>query len=443
MTDTSAARHGSTTADVNDRASPASWYTVGLLALMYAIHTYDRSVVTAVLEPIKDEFGLSDTQLGALSGMAFGVAFGIAGIPMGMLVDRLNRARLLAGLLMTWSGLTALTGFANSFMSLVLMRMGVAAAESGGQPLAMSLITDTFAPRLRALASGLFFASTPAGTLIGFVVTGYVAAHHGWRTAFFVAGVPGILLAVLIWFTLREPRESRPAAGPAPAPAQEHATYPLRAVAAYILGQRSLLCIMSGIIMVSLTSTAFSIWLPSFLIRSHGQDVATAAFLTAIVAGGMGVVSAPLGGLVTHLLSRSDIRRQPWSAAAVAAFSVPFMLATFLAESLPVVVACACVWTFVTFMIHAPVYSLCASLVPPRMRGTTMAILAVLNNVVGYGLGPQIVGILSDLYRPVAGIEALRYAILSVAVLKLVSAVLFFASARHLEAELQRAATPA
>ena len=187
------------------------WYVVSVLLGVYMVHHLDRMVVTLLLDPIGREFQLSDSQLGLLAGLAYAIPFALAGIPLGMLVDRVNRVRLLTVLVTVWSGLTAMAAFATGFWTLLLARVGVAAAESGATPTNVSIISDQLPATRRATALGVYYMGPSLGTIVGFSVAGAVATSYGWRAGFLVAGLPGLLLALLLWRTVREPpRSSRP-----------------------------------------------------------------------------------------------------------------------------------------------------------------------------------------------------------------------------------------
>lgn len=174
--------------------SPSRWLALGIITLIYSCHFLDRAVVSLVAEPLRKAFALTDSQLGLLTGLAFGVTFALAGLPMGWLADRVNRRKMLGWVVLLWSSATTAAGFANSFAALLLCRMGVGAAESGGAPTAMSLISDYFPPQERVTAMGIYYLGNTIGGLMCIGIAAYVVEHHGWRAAFYVAGIPGVLM---------------------------------------------------------------------------------------------------------------------------------------------------------------------------------------------------------------------------------------------------------
>lgn len=181
------------------------WYVLALLTASQVCSYMDRTIIGLVIEPVRAEFGLSDGQMGFLSGLAFGIAFAVTALPFGWLVDRCNRAKLLALVVALWSLLTMLCGMAQSYLMLLASRMSVGAAEAGGSPTGVSIISDYFAPKERSSAIAIWYSSATLAVIVTFLFGGYVAQHYGWRATFLFAGIPGLVIALLIFFTLREP----------------------------------------------------------------------------------------------------------------------------------------------------------------------------------------------------------------------------------------------
>ncbi|MGE0385819.1 MAG: spinster family MFS transporter [Gammaproteobacteria bacterium] len=413
------------------------WYALAVLIAVYAMNTFDRNVLSLVLQPIKVEFSLSDTQLGLLSGLVFAAAYGLAGIPLGMLIDRLSRPRFLAVLLAIWSGLTALTGTAQNFATLIATRMGIGASEAPAQPIALSLISDYFRPAQRALATGLFMTSIPLGTFLGFLVAGAVIERYGWRAGFFVAGLPGLLLAVVVATTLRDvARGHSERTGAAAAP---RAAAPIAETLRYILRARALLKMIVGTVLMVVVAGSFGVWLPTFLVRNHAMSMQVVATAVAVISGLAGVIGSPLGGFIADRLGRRDVRWQPRLAALVTAASLPLMAVGLLSQTTWIAVVFATCWTVMGTMVYAPAYSLCASLAPAHMRGTTLAIMAVGSNVIGFGLGSQLVGLMSDFFARYSAPDSLRYALVALLVFKLAAATLYWRAARDVQAGLDQA----
>lgn len=397
-------------------ASKYRWYVLTLLVLVYAFHHMDRQVVTLLLEPIKHEFDLSDSQLGFLAGFSYAIAFGIAGIPLGLLVDRVHRVRLLSILLTIWSGLTALCGFAGGFASLVIARIGIGAAESGGTPTNMSLIADYFRRKDRPTAMGIYYMGTQVGTIIGFAVAAVVAQQYGWRAGFLVAGVPGLLLMLLVLFTVREPRRGTADAedaaidSPQLAPAVSEAPSSLRKALAFVWSQRAQVHTMSGVVVAMAVTAGMSAWLAPLMIRMYGINLKTAGLTLALGVATFGALGSFVGGLLASRVGSRNIANLPKLTALATFLTVPAALLGILGGSLTLTIVGFAIQHFFNAMIVSTGYALSLELTRSNMRGTTMALLQVLCNVCGYGLGPQFVGLLSDGLHQSYGANALPYA---------------------------------
>ncbi|WP_448661589.1 spinster family MFS transporter [Sphingomonas sp. CJ20] len=404
------------------------WYVLALLTLVYTIHYVDRSVINAVLEPIRREFALSDTQLGLLAGPAYAVAFAISGIPLGLLIDRVHRVRLLATLLTLWSGLTLLSGFAGNYTTLLLARMTVGAAEAGGSPTALSILSDYFPPRRRATATGIFFVSITLGIFGGYLASGIIASAHGWRAAFLVAGLPGLILALLLLATVREPARGRldahgDAAGPRP---------PLRAVLAVLLDSPALRWTLLGIIVAATVTAGLNAFLISLLVRRHGLGLPDAALVVSISVGLFGGAGSVLWGLVADRLSRTAPNAPSALMAVTMAAAAAFGLLGVLAHGLPLAIVGVAGSSFCISSFMGSGYGLLLNLSPPTMRGACAAVAQVSINLIGAGLGPLAVGALSSALAPRFGGDGLSPALAIVVSTTLVGAACHWVAGRNL-----------
>jgi predicted MFS family arabinose efflux permease len=391
------------------------WAILAFLLAVYTCQVVDRSVLIVILEPIKREFHLTDSQLGLLAGLAYGIPYSIAGIPLGMLADRINRKRLLAALLGLWSCLTVLSGMAHGFGSLLAARIGLGAAESGCQPISLSLIADYFKPEHRGTATGLLFLGSAIGLLLGLSVAGLVTSAHGWRASFFVAGSPGLLLAIAVALFVREPLRNGSAPrslviGPAPS---------LIAVLRFISRQNALLHMVGMLVLTYTTTSAFVIWLSSYFIRAHGMNIKEAGFLLAMsvgVAGGIGTIGA---AWTSDRIRHAGEHRPAMLLAFTTCMSTLAAAGMLIVPSTKGAIIFLMIWGLFNGAWYGPSYSFCLALVMPRMRATTAALILVISNVVGAGLGPQLVGFMSDRFAVRAGSESLRCALLVVLILSL------------------------
>ncbi len=406
--------------------APGAWYALTIIVLIYSCHFLDRSVVALIAEPLRKEFGLNDSQLGLLTGFAFGLMFAIAGIPMGLLVDRVKRTRLLACMVFLWSGATAVCGLAPNFLSLLAGRMAVGAAESGGPPTSLSLMSDFFPPRLRSTAVGIYYFGNAVGGLMLFLVGSRVAAHHGWRAALLVAAVPGITLALIAYATLREPARG----GTEPPVIRVAAETPIGLIAAYrqIASNRALLYLMGAAPLASAAASAVGTWLPPFFMRMHGMTIGSASLILAIAGGGFGALGSTLGGSLADRIARNQMSRRVAFGAWVMVLAIPALLVTALAVSDAPAIGASFVSLALIFAALPVSFGSMLTLAAPRVRGVTSATMQGVTNLVGYGLGSLGVGVLSDV---IGGPNSLRYALVIVPCACCFAALLCFVMARH------------
>ena len=396
-------------------APPAAWRLLGLLALVYALHMLDRQVIAIVLEPLRREFLLKDSQLGLLSGLAYSAAAIVAGIPAGMLADRVSRRKLLISALVLWSGITAACGAATGYATLLLTRAGVGAAESGGPPAALSMIADAFPPAMRGRAAGLFYAAGAVGTVSSFTAGAAITTTWGWRTTFVCAALPGFALAILLAARLREPARGTPAtAGTATG------------------GGRldpALVVLIAGMTLVATGPSAVGAWSASLLVRAHGLDLRAAGLVLAVAAG----VFVPLGQLGGGWWAGRLARRRPGSemllAGLASAAGAVLVAAAIGAARLPLVIGGITFGMLFLSVFMGPSFGLLMTLAPERTRATVLATAAMLGNLAGYGGGPVLVGYLSD---RIGGPAALSTALAIAMVLPLLGALLLLYLARML-----------
>jgi predicted MFS family arabinose efflux permease len=387
----------------------ASWYALTILTLIYSCHFLDRMMIAIISEPARKEFNLSDSQLGMLTGLAYGLTFALAGIPLGMLIDRWNRIKLLTFLVTVWSGMTTLSSMAQSYLQLLFARMGVGASEAGGSPTSMSLISDMFPPAKRSTAVGLFFLSNAIGAVLSIFIGGYIAAQHGWRTAMLVAGLPGLLLGVVLICTVREPK--RGAMEPTLAGAVAKKAAGFMEVVRHLAANKSMLNLLAGVAITSASVATIGSWLPSFMIRFHGYDVKQAGMAVAIASGFCGAIGSVAGGIVSDRLAKFRSRRRMDVCMTVCLAGIATALAGMLATSGVGAVAMLSLTQMIAFVVFPAAFAGMLSITAPNMRGATAASLQVVTNLVGYGLGPFMVGVFSDLY---GGDQSLRYAMITV-----------------------------
>jgi predicted MFS family arabinose efflux permease len=412
-------------------------YTLFVLMLVYSCNVMDRNVLTMVLEPIRQEFALSDGQLGLLSGLAFAIFYAVAGLPLGAAADRVNRRNMIFVCLTLWSAMTALSGMAGNFLQLLAARIGVGIGEAGGGPPAMAMISDLYPARRRATAISAFYLASPVGAMISFAGGGWVAQHYGWRMAFLAAAVPGLALAAVLILTVREPMrgqmERRHAEGHTDLAAAPTVGDTLR----FVLSQPSLIHMIIATTLTVFVVSGIGTWSASFFIRTHGFSPAGIGETMAAVTATTGLAGTLAGGLIVDRLGRGDNRRRCWTLAAATALTMPLIAAWVLLPRGPAIGFYAA-YILASFIWYGPVHGLCQSLVTVRMRATISAIVNLVSNLVGVGLGSQAIGLLSDRLAPKLGGQSLRYAMLAAALVSLWAAVHFLLAARTVREDLKR-----
>jgi len=408
-------------------------YMLFILALVYACHLVDRTIVLVLLDSIKAEYRLSDTQLGLFSGFAFAFGTLVAAMPLGALADRKTRKSLLAGCIALWSVMTLLCGMAANYTSLLLLRFGVGAAEAGLQPTALSMVADGVPKAHRAKAVSLVHMGIALGTLIGFISGGWIATHLGWRAALLVVGLPGLVLAAIVWRTLDEPARVTAGGG------EPDASVSLVTFFKLLWQDKALLHVVAGVTVLWLCVSSASAWWASFFLRSFNVPLTTVGAIMAGTAGIGGMTGNYLSSLLAGKFARGRLDRLALIAVSGALIYFPLSMITLQGRELGLVVTTLFLQMTAYFLVFSPAYSIAMSVAQSQTRGRTAAIMSMGATVIGYGVGPQIVGILSDELQPTAGKESLRYAMMIAMLIILWCAAHFIVAYRHLRA---RAAAP-
>ena len=407
-------------------------YALSLLLVVYVFNFVDRQILNILAEAIRVDLGLSDTALGFLGGIAFAVFYTFAGIPIARWADRGSRRSIIALGLLVWSGMTALSGLARNFAELALARVGVGLGEAACSPPAHSLLSDYYPPERRGTAFSIYALGIPIGSAIGTFAGGWIKEMFDWRTAFFVVGLPGILLAAVVRLTLREPK--RPAR-PAGASATRDTT---AAVLRYMQRLASFRHLSLAAALHAFYGYGAAFFLPVFMIRVHGfseGELSTWLALIALLAGGLGTF---LGGYLCDRLAPRDRRYYVWVPAISTAIGIPFAAALYLEQDRYVALGYAVPAALLGGMYLGPTFAVSQGLARPHMRALVSAILLFVINLVGLGLGPQVVGVVSDLLKPELGVESVRYALLIVVVTGAAWSTLHYAlAARTLRADLE------
>ncbi len=406
-------------------------YALSVLIVVYTFNFIDRQILSILLEPIKLDLGLSDTQLGLLTGFAFAAFYATLGIPIARYADRSNRRNLIAAALAIWSGMTAVSGLAQNFWHLLLARIGVGVGEAGCSPPAHSMLSDYYPPERRATALGLYSLGIPVGILFGFLAGGWINEFFGWRVAFFVVGIPGIVLAVVMRLSVKEPprgmAEGRAIAGEQPS---------VKETFRYLWAKRSFRHLAFGGALTAFVGYGVVSWMPSFLIRSHGMqtgEIGTWLGLILGIPGGIGIV---LGGWLADRMGARDKRWYLWIVTVALLISVPFSVGVYLSPGAYMALLFLVIPVALGNFYQATTFSQTQGLVTLRMRAVAAAVLLFILNIIGLGLGPQAVGIISDLLRPQYADESLRYALLICGFVNIWAAYHYYAAGKYLAEDL-------
>lgn len=421
-------------------------YALILLTLAYTSSYLDRTIVGAVAEHIKKDLSLSDTQLGLLTGFAFAIFYATLGIPLAMLSDRTNRRNIVAGAVAVWSVMTALCGLAGNYWQLVAARIGVGIGEAGSSPQSHSMIADMYAPHERSGALGFYALGVYLGGMLGFLVGAPLAEVWGWRSVFFVVGLPGLLIAALIFFTVSEPpRGLFEGKGAAARKAQtwSETTAELRAAFAFIWNSRACRHVVIGVTLTSFVGYGGVMWAASFLKRTHGISGVEIGLVLGPIVGVLGGCGALLGGYLADRLSRRDKRWNSWIISAAKAIAAPLVLAFYLSDNFYLALVFYLPASVFGAFYLGPSFAIVQSVAPVSMRTTVSAIMLFILNLIALGLGPLAVGMLSDALTPRFGTDALRYALMMTSLLNLWAAYHYFIAGKAYAAEMDRAATPA
>lgn len=378
-----------------------------VLAVIYAFNFCDRLIVNLLMEDIKRDMQLSDTQMGLLTGMAFAFFYSTLGIPLARWADRGNRITIISLATALWGVMVMSCGLVGTYLQLLLARIGAAVGEAGCVPPAQSLIADYYERNERARAISLYLLGGQAAVILGSGAAGWLNQHYGWRVAFLVLGAPGLVLALLVRFGLREPRLS--AAGPKQLATTKPAGY--MAEFKILWGQPAYRHLTLGYTIITLFGFGIGTWMMAFLIRTYGINTAELGVWNGLIWGVGGMVGTYAGG---HLACRYAADNEPLQLkvmAALLAGFIPMYLGIYTAHSMTIVLGLMTVGALFYTAMVGPLFALIQQVVAPNMRAMAIAVTLLLSNLIGMGLGPFAVGAMSDLLAPRLGDESLRIAL--------------------------------
>lgn len=434
-----------------NQSTPVTWrthYALFVLASIYVFNYIDRQLMAILIEPVKLEFGISDTGIGLLSGVTFAVFYTVFGFPLGRLSDRIGRKPVIAFSCIAWSVMTMFCGMAGNFLTLVLARVGVAVGEAGGTAPSVAMVSDLYPANRRSTALSVLMLGSSLGAIVGLGLGGWIAQHHGWRYAFLLIGAPGIFLGLLLLLTVRSPKRVAPLGVVA---AQQDGW---AKTLVELLRMPSFLCLVLAGGAAAIAGYAIGTWSPSFLIRSHGLDLQQAGFLVGVVGGTGATVGTLVCGIVTDRMARRDAGWQIGVPLLGTLISIPFALTYFLwpqgtaftvgSIAIPQAFLFYSVFAFFGVWWATPCLSAITHLFPATRLAQATSIFLMSMTLLGVGIGPLLVGMLSDFYVANMGAESLRYALASsVSMLALASVFLALALPRYRQQIKNPAVVPA
>lgn len=406
-------------------------YFLVALLVTYAVNHMDRIVLAVLLPQIKVEMALADWQLGVLTGVAFALFYSVLGLPIARWADSGNRVTIITLAVAVWSLMTAAGGLASNFLQLLLARIGVAIGEAGGTAPAHSIIGDLFSVERRSSAIAVYSLGSVLGASLGVLIGGILGEAFGWRMTLIIIGLPGLLLALVIYVTLREPPR-----GLAESRSVSTQSAGIMTTVRLLWSRPTYRNLSIGISMAAIAGYGNQLWIPSYLYRSHGlglQEIGTTLSLVIFTGSTVGVI---VGGFLADRLSGRDKRWQMWLPGIGILVTLPFAMLAYLSRSLPLVFTGIFMLQIASMIYMGPAYAITQLLVGLRMRAVASAFTLFLVNILGLGLGPVIIGALSDLMRFSFGNESLRFALIGILVFQVISAILFLRAASTLEADL-------
>ena len=416
-------------------STKAAYYALGILTIVYSINFIDRQLLSILQESIKADLMLSDAQLGLLTGFAFALFYTFAGLPIASLADRSNRRNIVAISLTIWSGMTAISGLAQNYWQLLAARIGVGIGEAGGSPPSHSMISDIFPPEKRASAIGFYSTGISIGILFGFLFGGWLNEFFGWRVAFFVVGIPGVLLALVLYLTVPEPvrglAENKASSGENPS---------MMTVFKVLLSRRSFLFMALGAAMNAFAGYGTANWVASFMIRTHQMPTGELGTWLALIIGVGGAIGVFGAGVIADKLGKTDKRWYMWVAVCACVISIPLQISTFWVDDPYTALMCMVIPSVLSNAYLGATIASVHGMVGLKMRAVSSALLFFILNMIGLGMGPTTVGLVSDLLVDQHGVDSLRYAMMYIIPTAMfMSGVFYLVAARYVRDDLVKA----
>ena len=409
-------------------------YSLALLTVIFTLNYLDRNLFSIVLQSIKVDLHLTDTQLGLVGGMAFVMFYAIMGIPIAWLADRYNRRNIIAIGLAFWSLMTACTGLAMNLWQLALTRFLMGAGEAAGVSPANSMLADLYDKAGRPLALSIMTCGSTIGMFLAYLLGGFIDEHYGWRAVFFVGGVPGIVVALFFYLTVREPLR-----GASESSGVSTSITTFRETLRFLIQSRTYVIVLIGGCMMAVHLHAAMVWGPAFMIRVHELPSGTMGTYMAFARGPTGLLGMILGGVAVLRLGQRDERWRIWLPAGGCLLTVPAEVVFLFSENLWLALSGLAFASLFTSMYMGPIYAILLGVSRVRMRAMATAAFVVIGSLVGQVLGPLAVGYLNDLMQAQFGTEAIRYSLLVGPLCAILAGLIIGSAAGTLVADTRRA----
>ncbi len=406
-------------------------YVIGVLFMLTMLNFLDRQIITILAEPVKQDLGLSDTQIGLMTGLSFALFYTTLAIPVAALADKWNRSRIIAIAIAIWSAMTVLCGLAANFTQLFLARVGVGIGEAGSGPASHSLIADLFPPERRAGALGILGMSIPIGAFIAYAGGGWIVERFDWRIAFFMAGLPGIIIALVVWFTIHDPRGNIPLSQ---AFKRDPSKISLKEALRTLSAKPAYWHLVAAGILVQFVAYGIASFYGSLFVRVHNMGYGELGWKLGIMVGLSGALGAWLGGKAGDRFGTIRATLPLVLTALVMLVSVPGMILALYAPNGNLAMLLLAIPTFAATFYYGPNFSAIQKLASDETRAMAVAIYLLLAGIIGLGIGPVFVGMLSDMFSSdLSDSAALQRALALLALFNIWAGFHFWRAARRLQ----------
>ena len=407
---------------------------LAVLTIINIINVVDRTLISVLVPDIKRDLQLTDTQIGLLTGLSFAVFYVLFGLFLGWLAERINRTRLISLALTVWSGMTFLSGAAGSFFQILLCRFGVATGEAGGSPPSYGMIADAFPQRWRPTAMSIFTSAATIGAFVGLTAGGWIAQIWGWRMAFYVTGAAGLLFVPLILFTVADPKR-----GATDAQVAEPVSLPYLVALKRLLGTRSFRRLMFAGTMSAFAGYGLMLWLPSFLARSYGLSPGETGSVLGIASITTGLFGTYAAGEIARRLGERNLGWWAYTPALGFLTAVPALIAGIWFNNMWISIAAIFFCKIGMNSYVGPLWAATSTVAPIGTRSIASSVMLFGQILLGLGLGPLLIGVMSDSIEAAYGQEALRYSLMIPVVAYLIGAFAYYMAGRTLEQDIAAA----